>query len=627
MRNGLVQGIVRYPQPQGSCTPGGNWDATKVDAPAELVQNSFQLAYFIFPDRPTAIDIAVRALEKLRVRTRREIKRLYWRDKHAGRPVRRIARSDVDMLQWLIMFESEDDERAQERAGNLSLRSLAIRYIKHMVQVTTALSSFYVNVGLTRLLHNYSTSEAQSIYEMLASRYLGPDEYRRAKAALMDKVSHRFAGFLKTTKVEHGELRFDTLDDQEPWVGLVDDCLKTFTPWSTQGRCSHFVPANGVNTNLPSSYRAANTDKNEMEMRCCHILIEPVCYSGLLKEMGFDPPDMRLALPRFVMTEKQEKSGDNGTQPRRPPELSQEDLDKIQQRLAATDARRRNINPRIVTIVIDGVEHSQLDLTQKKQLQIEVAAGASLIEIRGEDDRGDLLLATHLISYAANAFEFSRDTAVLSNGTLKLGVTPIAKLGQESPRAMLSLNYHPKFHLPWLATAWRDFRNSGRTIRSYALAGVAMAIIGWGIAGVFYAHKIKVLEQKLQQAHGNQQQLSPTAARAIISYTLTRDDQRVRGVETVGIPEISLLHSPAVSLELPLSGTAETRSYSAELKTFAGDRTLMTQNFLQATRTNAGSVVEIVFPADLLKADTYYTVHLHSQDATDRFTFKVVGAE
>jgi hypothetical protein len=343
--------------------------------------------------------------------------------------------------------------------------------------------------------------------------------------------------------------------------------------------------------------------------------------------MAFDPPDTRLALPRFVMTEKQETSGDNGTQPRRPPELSQEDLDEIQRRLAATDTRRRNINPRNVMIVIDGVEHSRLDLTQKRQLQIEVRAGASLIEIRAEDDSGDLILATHFLNYADNAFEFSRRTAVLSKGRLKFGVTPVAKLGQEPPRAILSLNYLPKFHLLWLSTAWRGFRNSGRPIRWYALTGVAMVLVGWGVTRVFYARKIKLIEQQLQQVQRNQQQLSPTAARAFISYKLTRDDQRVRGVETAGIPEISLLRSPAVSLVLPLSGTEEARTYSAEVKTFSGDRTLLTQNFLQATRTDAGPVVEIVIPADLLKAYTYYTVHLHSRDTTDHFTFKVVANE
>jgi hypothetical protein len=50
----------------------------------------------------------------------------------------------------------------------------------------------------------------------------------------------------------------------------------------------------------------------------------------------------------------------------------------------------------------------------------------------------------------------------------------------------------------------------------------------------------------------------------------------------------------------------------------------MTQNFLQPVRIDSGSAVEIVVPADLLRADTYYTVHLHAFDQTDHFTFKVV---
>jgi hypothetical protein len=623
MRSEQPQQSTLRLQSQASALPR-NWDATKSDAPAELLQRSFELAYFLIPDRSAAIDIVVRALEKLRARSRREMKRLYWRDKHVERPVRRIARSDVDMLQWLIMFESEQEETAQERAGSISSESMAIRYIKHLIQITTALSSFYVNVGVSRLLHNYSTSEAQRVYEMLTSRFLGPDEYRRAKSALMDKLSERFAGFLKIARVDHGELRFETSDNQERWLASVTDCLKAFTPWSTQGHCAQFVSVNG-NTKLKSAPKPADTDQNENELRCCHILIEPTCYDRLMEDLAFDAPETRLALPRFVMPDKQEKSDDSNAQPPRPPELSQEDLDQIQRRLAVTDARRRTINPRMVTIIIDGVEHAQLDLAQKSQLQIALDAGASLIEIRGKDDHGDLLLATHFIPYANNAFAFSRATAGLGRGKLKFEVTPIATRGQRPPQAILSLNYRPPFQWtrPWGAR--RELASFRMTLRAYALAALAMALIGWGVTGAFYSHKVKELEQELQLARHNQQQLPPTAARAIISYALIRDDQRVRGTDTAGIPELSLrLHSQAISLELPLVPAAQSLGYSAELKTFKGDQTLMTQNFLRPTQTENGSVVEIVVPADLLKADIYYTVHLHSSDRTDRFTFKVV---
>jgi hypothetical protein len=627
MRSGPSQRSSFSPQLQGPAPPARNWDATKSDAPAELLQRGFELAYFLIPDRVTAIDILIRALEKIRARSRREMKRLYWRDKHAERPVRRIARSDMDMLQWLIMFEAEQDERAQERTGSISSRSMAIRYIKHLIQITTALSSFYVNVGVSRLLHNYSTSEAQRAYETLTSRFLGPDEYRRAKSALMEKMSERFAGFLKTARVDHGELRFETSDNQERRLASVTDCLRAFTPWSTQGHCAQFVSVNG-NSKLKSAQKSADTDQNESELRCCHILIDPTCYDRLMEDLAFDAPETRLALPRFVMPDKQEKSDDNNVQPPRPPGLSQEDLDQIQRRLAVTDARRRNANPRIVTIMIDGVEHTQLDLTQKQQLQLGLEAGASLIEIRGEDERGDVLLATHFIPYANNAFEFSRGTAKLGAGELRVEITPAAKRGQRPPQAILSLNYHARFQWtrPW--TAWRDFTDFRITLRAYVLAGLAMALTGWGAAGAFYSHRVKELEEKRELARRNQQHLSPTAARAIISYALTRDDQRVRGTETVGIPEISLhLHSPAIGLELPLTSTTGTPSYSAELKTFTGDQTLMTQNFLKPMRRDNGSAVEIVVPVDLLNADTYYTVQLHSSSRTDRFTFKVVDRQ
>jgi hypothetical protein len=624
MRSGPSQRSSLSPQLQGPAPPVRNWDATKSDAPAELLQRGFELAYFLIPDRVTAIDILTRALEKIRARSRREMKKLYWRDKHAERPVRRIARSDMDMFQWLIMFEAEQDERAQEKAGCISSAGMTIRYIKHLIQITTALSSFYVNVGVTRLLHNYSTSDAQRAYEMLTSRFLGPDEYRRAKSALMDKMSERFAGFLKIARVDHGELRFETSANQEKWVIAVSDSLSVFTPWSTQGHCAQYVSVNG-NTKLKSAQKPANTDQNESELRCCHVLIEPTCYDQLMEDLAFDAPETRLAVPRFVMPDKQEKSDDNNVQPPRPPELSQEDLDQIQRRLAVADARRRNANSRIVTIMIDGVEHAQFDLTQKHQLQIGLEAGASLIEIHGSDDRGDLLLATHFIPYANNIFESSTGIAKLGAGKLEFRVIPVATVGERPPQAILSLNYHARFQWNRPLIAWREFASFRITLRAYVLAGLAMALIGWGVAGAFYSHQVKELEQKLQLTRQNQQQLSPTAARAIISYTLIRDDQRVRGTETAGIPEISLhLHSPAISLELPLPLTAGTSSYSAELKTFAGDQTLMTRNFLQPTRTDNRPIVEIVVPVDLLKADTYYTVHLHSSHRTDRFTFKVV---
>jgi len=625
MGSGKSERIDPPLQLHGFALRGGDWDATKTPPSPGLLQLAFELAYFLVPDRSSAIAIITRAVEKLRVCSRREMNRQYWRDKHAGRPVRRLGRSDPDMLQWLIMCESEQEERAQESSGALSPAGLAIHYVKHLVQITSALSSFYVNVGITRLLHNYSTPETQHVYERLTSRYLGADEYRRAKSVLMEKMSQRFTGLVKIARVDHGELRFEISNHQQQFAETVAACLKAFAPWSTMASCAQFISANGGGIKLKSPYQDANADQNEIELRCCHILIEPKCYGQLMEDLEFDQPETRLALPRFFMPERQDKNDDNHTQPPHPPALSQEDIDQIQRRLAMTDARRRKINPRRVRIFIDSMEYTNIDLTQNSQLQIALEAGASLIEVRGEDEHGELLLATHVVSYAEDAFDISRATAKLGSGKLKFEVTPIAIPGHGSPRAILALTFQSRLRWtrPWLA--WRAVGGVRPTIRAYAVAGLTMALVGAGVTGAVYSYKLKLLKRELQQAQLSQQQLLPTAARAIISYRLVRDDQRVRGSQTVPIPEISLkLRSAAISLELPLGPNTPAESFSAELEAFTGDQTLMTQNTLKPIRSDGGEAVEIIVPADLLKADTYYTVHLYSSNRTDHFTFKVV---
>ncbi len=69
----------------------------------------------------------------------------------------------------------------------------------------------------------------------------------------------------------------------------------------------------------------------------------------------------------------------------------------------------------------------------------------------------------------------------------------------------------------------------------------------------------------------------------------------------------------------------KSESYGAELKTFSGDRLLMTQSLLRPRETSAGPAVEITFPADLLESDDYYTIVLHSTDTSARFTFRITS--
>lgn len=81
------------------------------------MQEGFQLASFILQDRPMAIRVVMDALNKLELQHNREQKRAYWRDKHLKGRITRIARQNIDALQWLIYFESEAFEKVQEQSG------------------------------------------------------------------------------------------------------------------------------------------------------------------------------------------------------------------------------------------------------------------------------------------------------------------------------------------------------------------------------------------------------------------------------------------------------------------------------------------------------------------------------
>ena len=149
----------------------------------------------------------------------------------------------------------------------------------------------------------------------------------------------------------------------------------------------------------------------------------------------------------------------NDAQGRRASKLSAEEKALIAGRLSASQARRRRTLPSSVRVVVDGLERSHFDLTGSRPLQIELAEGAKLIEIREVGEGGDLLLGTHLISYADQAFEFSKVVQSFNNGQLGLMVSPLPSSG-DGARAVLTLTFKRRFQMSWgaFSRAWRLIR-------------------------------------------------------------------------------------------------------------------------------------------------------------------------
>lgn len=446
---------------------------------SQSLEKGFELAYFITQDRTSAIEILAGALDKLSVQCRREKRRFYWRYIHPC-PIRRMSHQELDAFQWLILLESEPCERAQELMGDHSLRDMVVRYVKHLVQITTSMSSFYVCVGMNRLLYSYSTSETQAAFELITQRFLGADQYRRAKKMLTSRLRDRFGKLVEPVKARHGEIRFRTLDDQSSWHGLVQECLSMFSPWSTAGYCDQFMlKVDDLRQSRVPVTEPPPRGPDAQETIYCHMFIEPGCRGNLSEILSLSSPEARLALPRFAMKDETNENDGNKTQTSRVPNLCDEEKALIARRLNESRARRRKVRPAAISVIVDGTESSRFDLTSSAQLQIELADGARLIEIRGIDEDGEILLGTHLISYADQAFESSKIFQSLRNGQLRLEISPNPNTG-EGARATLTLSFERRFQRSReiVARIWRliRFQSSPEDMRCRCHYGTSGAL-------------------------------------------------------------------------------------------------------------------------------------------------------
>src|SRR5215470_705128 len=174
----------------------------KVESTDSLLDRAFKLACFIQRDRHSAIHIVARALSKLELVAIAQGKRLYY--KPSGRRWslhsqaehfrNRVSFNEAHLFQRLIYIEAEPYEIAQEHSEGSNAPSeeeLVIHFIKHLVRKTTKRNSFYVTLGLGRLLHSYTTAETMDIYNAVIQdpeRVKDDFYFRSRKGALMEEL-------------------------------------------------------------------------------------------------------------------------------------------------------------------------------------------------------------------------------------------------------------------------------------------------------------------------------------------------------------------------------------------------------------------------------------------------------
>ncbi|HEV3038156.1 MAG TPA: hypothetical protein VHA33_10310 [Candidatus Angelobacter sp.] len=613
----------------------------------DLLEKGFALAHFIFPHRPTAISILMRAMNKLETQRGQESKRNYWRDKYLKRWITRVNRNDSDTLQWLIYFESDSFEKQQEQSDEHTAKDLVVRYIKNLVRMTTAMSSFHVNIGLHRILHNYSTGEVQKTYEFMTERYLGADEYRRAKSVLMTKLEDRFGKYLQSVKTAHGEVRFEASPDQRRWVSLVRECLTAFTPWSTMGGClipESLGPATGHLCHLLSGQGHEKLKQDKIEINRCHALIDPICHGRLIKALGFDPPDEKLALPRFLM--ETDKTDTNPGQPSPTSRLTKEELTSIRDSLSEEAALRQNASPSVLRVLVDHQERAIIDLDHESQTQFEIQEGAELIEIWAHDRGKELLLASQLIGYTEGQGMAPVTSRISIRGRKKLilSITP-APGTQEVRSATVSLACFSDDSTAWGKEGSRSWRWFG-PVPKFALASAALVALGWYVSASMYRHELSAQRasyEKINQELARERAALASATKPsenvvpkqdpqavpVLSYMLMGDDVVTRGPGGPAQPTVVVPDRPAlVDLKLPIGREAHP-FYRAVLKPFLEEKEILSENLLRAQPTAAGPVILFTVPTIFLAHNQDYMVILRyvtskgKLEELNSFTFHV----
>ena len=488
----------------------------------EVLNKAYRLAWFLHQDKQTALRIVAAATLKLNVSMAVQSKRLYYV------PVGRFSRgdsrrtdgirnkalfSDLHLLQRLLYVESETYERQKERAAQhappgvhapgdpATEEDLLVYFVKHLVRITTKRNAFYVTLGVSRLLHSYSTLETMEIYNAVIGepeRVKDDYYYRSRKAVLMHEMYQRFSELIRVCRQRRGEERFETQPGTSEQRSLVQECLRLFTPWDT--RCSvprDFDPFKSVIGALASKRSA---DENEVEVNRIHAVLHPECFARLVAAFGYASPAERMELPRFYLNESDEQSP---PRPRSAPEdLSAEELAEISHMLDEQAGRRRRATSTgMMRIVVDGVERGRFDPGEQSSVEFSVGEDAELIEVKTMDSEGELLLATHLLS---SLDQDARDAAIRLEGGQELSLRITRKQIDADGRAEVLVTFgYRETNARRAARLWWQRRG----VRSAYLAGLRArhVLVFVSVAIVFVGSYLAYLKLRSKSQNGSAQ--------------------------------------------------------------------------------------------------------------------------
>lgn len=387
-----------------------------------LFESAFQLAYWIHVNKEIAFFIAEDAVDGLPTILNKQKKnrkpsaqlRGFFRWSERTRPIRKTVRlNDRQMLQWLVLKESESWERRTERGEGPYIpdeEDMIVRYIKHLALISTKRDSFYITLAVGSLLHQFDRRETRLFFDILtqsdSARMKDTNYIGKQRLEVLGRISERFDGLIETTNKPSEEKQFVTQPITGSILNLVRESLNRFTPWDT----SCVIPHAFEITDIAGLYLSEpNLDENEEEIIAknrIHTVMHPRCFSLLCERLSkyvaslpredldrrcnYDSLQKRLAVPKFFGFSHPSQRGNRFQSP----DLSGEDYIRLRRTLDARGHRRKTFIPETISVYADNQLIRAFDSRVEKHANLLVRADSSFIEIRGEDRSGELVLAT-----------------------------------------------------------------------------------------------------------------------------------------------------------------------------------------------------------------------------------------
>lgn len=381
----------------------------------ELINKAFSLSYFIHRDKKLAITIAAESVSKLEVAMLAQDKRLYY--KPTGRSTdgqitntrfrTKVSMNELHLLQRLVYVVSEVYEQEQEKnplSFYLNQADLTIRFIKHLIKITVKRNSFYLTLGLSRLLYSYTTSETILLYSLIiqdGSRSKDEDYFRARKKQIKQEIQERFGNLLKTIKTKQGEDRFLALESINQYLELTAKCLSQFTPWNSD--CILPTKLDPLLETIEAfAFAGKDPDKEHyVEAIRIHSLIHPECYRRLIMSLNFDSPDKKLEIPKFFVPDLEKEKPPNDDEEK----LTDQELAKVEALLIEQENQRRNAFGRWLSIRVDNKEELEIDLLKNNKVKLQLSANAEILEIFQKEN--NLLLTSCLLNLSENPLQHS----------------------------------------------------------------------------------------------------------------------------------------------------------------------------------------------------------------------------